>query len=156
MRKPCKHTDHIDLAVKRLESGVLLVSSDEAKTNVMAMAWGLIGFQWSRPVFVAPVRTSRFTHGLIEASGEFVVCVQPASMDGIMMRAGSSSGRDLDKISDLGLQTFAMPEVKVPGIEGSLITYACKVIHRASAEPLSNHTFFFGEILCTYADDSLS
>lgn len=156
MRKRCRHTDYVDLAVKRLEKGVFLVSADRTKANVMAMAWGMIGFQWSKPVFVAPVRTTRFTHGLIEEAGEFVVCIQPPSMDGLMMQAGSSSGRDRDKISDLGLQLFTIPEVSVPGIEGSLITYACKVLHTASAEPLSNHTFFFGEILGTYADDSLT
>jgi flavin reductase (DIM6/NTAB) family NADH-FMN oxidoreductase RutF len=143
------------LAVKRLEKGVFLVSADRTKTNVMAMAWGMIGFQWSKPVFIAPVRTTRFTHGLIETAGEFVVCVQPPSMDDLMMQAGSSSGRDRDKIGDLGLQLFTIPEVSVPGIEGSLITYACRVLHTASAEPLSNHTFFFGEILSTYADESL-
>jgi flavin reductase (DIM6/NTAB) family NADH-FMN oxidoreductase RutF len=143
------------LDVKRLEKGVFLVSADRTKTNVMAMAWGMIGFQWSKPVFIAPVRTTRFTHGLIETAGEFVVCVQPPSMDDLMMQAGSSSGRDRDKIGDLGLQLFTIPEVSVPGIEGSLITYACRVLHTASAEPLSNHTFFFGEILSTYADESL-
>lgn len=155
VRKRCRHTDYVDLAVRRLEKGIFLVSADRTKTNVMAMAWGFIGFQWSKPVFIAPVRTTRFTHGLIEATGEFVVCVQPPSMDDKMMQSGSSSGRDHDKISDLGLKLFTLPEVSVPGIEGSLITYACKVIHKASAEPLSNHTFFFGEILGTYADESL-
>ena len=102
MRKRCRHTDYVDLAVKRLEKGVFLVSADRTKANVMAMAWGMIGFQWSKPVFVAPVRTTRFTHGLIEEAGGFVVCIQPPSMDGLMMQAGSSSGRDRDKISDLG------------------------------------------------------
>lgn len=155
MRKRCHHTDHVDLAIKRLEKGVFLVSKFAGKTNVMAMAWGSPGFMWSKPVFIAPVRTSRFTHSLIEGSGEFVVCVQPESMDDLMMRSGSCSGRDLDKIKELNLQTFSIPEVSVPGIEGSLLTYACKVIHTASAEPLSSHTLFFGQILAVYADSSL-
>lgn len=156
MRSPCRHTDFVDVAVKRLERGVLLVSSHEGRANAMAMAWGFIGFQWSKPMFIAPVRTTRFTHGLIEGSGEFVVCVQPESMDDIMTRTGMCSGRDVDKIKDLGLRTFEIPEVKVPGIEGSLLTYACRVVHTASAEPHSNHTFFFGEILRVYADESLA
>lgn len=156
MRSPRRHTDFVDLAVRRLERGVLLVSGHEGRTNAMAMSWGFIGFQWSKPVFIVPVRTTRFTHGLIESSGEFVVCVQPESMDDVMSRAGSCSGRDVDKITDFGLQTFELPEVKVPGIEGSLLTYACRVVHTASAEPLSNHTFFFGEIVGVYADESLA
>ena len=97
----------------------------------------------------------RFTHDLIEGSGEFVVCIQPETMDDIMMRTGSCSGRDVDKLKELNLETFNVPEVSVPGIEGSLLTYACKVIHKASAEPLSNHTLFFGHVLGVYADKSL-
>lgn len=155
MRIRCNYTDHADLAIKRLEKGVLLVSQHEGKTNVMAMAWGFPGVMWSKPVFIAPVRTSRFTHDLIEGSGEFVVCIQPETMDDIMMRTGSCSGRDVDKLKELNLETFNVPEVSVPGIEGSLLTYACKVIHKASAEPLSNHTLFFGHVLGVYADKSL-
>ena len=142
---------HAQLTIDRLKKGVFLVSIDEnEQANVMAMAWGFIGFQWMKPLFIVPVRADRYTNGLIDKSKEFVVSIQPEDMDDDMMYTGSHSGRDVDKFKELELGKVAIPELKTPGIDGCLIHYACKVIHTASAEPHSSHKFFFGEILNVY------
>jgi len=155
MRQKCAPMEYAGFAIKRLEKGVFLVSiDDDDHPNVMAMAWGFIGFQWSKPVFIAPVRTERYTYGLIDRAEEFAVCIQPESMDEDMMYCGTHSGRDTNKFADRDLKTFSLPSIRTPGIEGSVLIYECKVIHRASAEPHSSHVFFFGEILRVYHDDN--
>ncbi len=156
MLNPCKPFDNVDLVIKRLQKGVFLLSADEnGKTNAMAMSWGFIGIQWSKPIFIAPVRLERYTYGLIKKMGSFVVCVQPEDMDDDMFYCGSKSGRDEDKLEKLGLKTIPLPNGKIPALERSLFVFECDVIHETSAAPHTSHTFFYGEIKGAYRDASL-
>lgn len=141
------------LTIDRLQKGILLVSVDKlGKPNVMTTSWGFIGFQWGKPVFITPVRLERYSHDLIASSGEFVISVQPESMDDDMMYCGTYSGREVDKFKERNLTAIDIPGMKTPGIQGSLLHYACKVLHTASAMPHTSHTFFFGEITAVYRE----
>jgi len=141
------------LSIDRLKKGVLLVSIDaQDKPNVMTTSWGFMGFQWGKPVFITPVQPVRYSHDLIVASGEFVISVQPPSMDEAMLFCGAKSGRNTDKFAAQNLQPVALPGFRTPGIGGALLHFACKVVHTACAQPLSPHTFFFGEIIKVYAE----
>ena len=144
--------EHSGYAIERLSSGILLVSADGEVVNPMAIAWGFLGYQWSKPVFIAPVRTSRFSHPIIAKTRKFTVCVQPEEMDEVKAYCGQKSGRDVDKIKELGLTTTSLGDFDVPVIDGCKLAYLCNVIHTASAEPLSNHEFFFGEVSALYSD----
>ena len=62
------------------------------------------------------------------------------------------SGQNIDKWQARGLTPVQIPGFRTPGVAGSLLHYACRVMHKASAEPLSSHTFFFGEIDKVYTD----
>ncbi len=140
--------------IDRLKKGILLVSVDaQGKPNVMTTSWGFLGYQWSKPVYITPVQPIRFSHDLIAASGEFVISVQPPALDEAMMFCGAHSGRDTDKWQACGLKPvrLPLPGFRTPGVDGSLLHFACKVVHTASAKPLSPHTFFFGEVLKVYA-----
>lgn len=153
MLRQCAPMEYVDYTVRRLEKGVLLVSNQEGKNpNVMTISWGFIGFQWSKPVFIVPVRTERFSHPLIAKSGEFVVSIQPPTMDDDANYCGTRSGKDTDKWVERGFVPVQLPGIATPGIEQANLHYACRVIHTASAEPLTSHTFFFGEIVGAYVD----
>lgn len=142
------------LTINRMENGIFLVSVDKSgKPNVMTTSWGFMGFQWDKPVFITPVRLERYSHDLIVNSGEFVISVQPESMDDDMLYCGTHSGRDVDKFKERNFVPVAIPDMKTPGIQGSLLHYACKVIHTASAMPHTSHTFFFGEIMAVYKEE---
>jgi len=147
--------------------GGLLVSADrEGKPNVMAIGWGLLGPGWAKPVFLTLVRPSRYTHGLIEARGEFTVNIMPAGMEDIVAYCGGCSGRDHDKFAEKGLTPVAGRTVAVPTLGEAIIAYECRVVHkckvipealapeiRTSAYPRGDyHTLYFGEILAALAE----
>jgi hypothetical protein len=67
--------------------GLLLVSGDMDKPNVMAIGWGTAGITWGKPLFVVLVRPSRYTYGLIEKSGEFTVNVPFPEMEEVVSLA---------------------------------------------------------------------
>ena len=87
------------------DGGVFLVSIDsQGRANPMTIGWALLGTVWRRPVLLVLVRPSRFTHHLIEESREFAVCVpKRGELREALEFCGTRSGRDLDKVAELGL-----------------------------------------------------
>ncbi len=114
-----------------IKKGVLLTAAHGGKVNPMTIAWGTVGINWGRPVFVAYVRESRFTRELLDANGEFTVSVPvDSSVSGILSVCGTKSGRDMDKVNELGLTLEEPVNISVPGIAELPLTLECKVLYR--------------------------
>lgn len=146
--------------------GAFLVAADRAgKPNAMTIGWFQVGTVWARPVAHVLVRPSRYTHGLLLASGEFVVAVPFGTMKEELAFCGSRSGREVDKFAELGLRTEPAKEVSLPLLTGCAVAYECRVVARTALVPegiLDDgirakyysrgdlHTLFLGEILATW------
>ena len=129
----------------------------------MSIAWGAVGIEWNKLVFMALVRHSRHTHGMM--GGEFTVNIAvDGSASEIINYCGTKSGRDTDKIADMGLTLVDGREVDVPAIKELPMTLECRIIYRQDQDenaipdsikkrmyPKSDyHTVFFGEIIAAY------
>ncbi len=123
------YAGHICKALK--PNGVLLTTAAGGKVNTMTIGWGIIGIEWGRPLFIAYVRESRFTKQMIEQSGEFTVNIPYGDVDKkILGYCGTKSGRDTNKIEDLGLHLVDSEVVSAPGIKELPLTLECKVIYK--------------------------
>ncbi|MEM3715820.1 MAG: flavin reductase family protein [Candidatus Bathyarchaeia archaeon] len=144
------------------DTGLLLGSiGSDGKPNLMTIGWGLIGVIWNKPVFTVAVRPSRYTHKLIEESGEFTVNVPNEEMSEACVICGTLSGRDIDKFEKTGLKWRCGDLVKAPVVEGCPIVYECKVLYKDTVKLQAlpkdmvesiypgkdAHTLYYGEIL---------
>lgn len=133
MKKMIDPFDHAVEFAKNMKRGILLTTKGRGMVDTMTIGWGTIGVEWGRPVFVAYVRESRFTRELLDENPEFTVNVPTAQLDSkILGFCGTKSGRDVDKIRELGLHLEEPVNVSVPGIRELPLTLECKVIYRNS------------------------
>jgi flavin reductase (DIM6/NTAB) family NADH-FMN oxidoreductase RutF len=147
--------------------GLLLTSrSREGQANSMIIGWGQIGSVWGRPIWTVLVRPSRFTYELIEQTGDFTVSVPGSDMEQACKLCGSTSGRDRDKLGQAGLKAVPAKKVQSPIIDGCIIQYECRVLHKSDLEPEGLvqliktgsypngdfHRTYWGEIVAAYAD----
>lgn len=122
---------------KALRQGVLLTTKAGGRVNTMTIGWGSLGVIWGRAVFTAYVREGRLTRALLDENPEFTVNIPRGRLDrGILGFAGSRSGRDADKIAELGLTLEDPVTVSVPAIAELPLTLECKVIYRQPQEPM--------------------
>ena len=153
-----------------MPGGILLTTKAGDRVNTMTIGWGHIGIEWGKPIFVAYVRESRFTCQMLDENGEFTVNIPAGSVDKkILGYCGTKSGRDTDKIKDLGLTLEDPIAISVPGIRQLPLTLECKVIYKQkqdlSAIPADTlaryypadqsgfqdyHYAYYGEILAAY------
>lgn len=158
-----------------VNKGVLLTTRTDDKVNSMTISWGTLGIEWARPIFTTFVREHRFTREQLEKNPEFTINIPVGEYNKkILGVCGSKSGRDMDKIGELGLTLVDSDEISVPGIKELPLTLECKVIYHQlqdksaipegiqqsnypqdvpSTHPSSNkdyHEAFYGEIVKAY------
>lgn len=113
-----------------LSEGVLLTTKNQDKVDSMTIGWGTLGIIWGEPVFIAFVRTGRFTREQLDASGEFTVNIPFGPYQKkILGYCGSRSGRTCDKAKDLGLTLVDSDLVQAPGIKEQPLTLECKILY---------------------------
>ncbi len=146
--------------------GAFLISQAEGSTpNPMTIGWGLGGSCWGRAVFLVLVRPSRYTHGLIEHSGEFCVSIPDSGLDKELAFCGSKSGREVDKVQELSLGLVSGSHVSVPTLDIPGVHYECRVVAktRLTEDGLLDtdlrdrhypkgdlHTLYFGQVLAVH------
>lgn len=162
-----KEAGHI---LENVGKGVLLTTAADGKVNTMTIGWGTLGIQWKKPIFIAFVRESRYTKELLDKNPEFTVNIPYGEYDkSILGICGTRSGRDIDKIQELGLTLEESETVSVPGIRQLPLTLECKVIYRQEQDPAAiseentaryypkedgqsgdYHTAYYGEVTAAY------
>lgn len=131
MKRTVNAFDYAGDICKSMSKGILMTTKKDDFVNSMVIGWGHIGIEWGKPIFVAYVRESRYTKELVENHGEFTVNVPMGDFDSNIIRiCGTKSGRDLDKIKELGLTLVDSDHVSVPGIKEFPLTLECKVIYK--------------------------
>ena len=168
MKKEICLFDYAGKICEALKAGVLLTTKSKDTVNTMTIGWGSVGIEWGLPVFTAYVRESRFTRQLLDESGEFTVNISLTAPDKkVIAVCGTKSGREVDKISELGLTLEEPAVISVPGIREFPLTLECRVLLRNVQEERrlpenvqqrfysainagDYHIAYYGEILKAY------
>lgn len=117
------------------------------KKNIMAAAWSMpVDFS---PAKVAVVMDSKtLTRELVEASGEFGLQFPMRKIAQQTLDVGSISGRDCDKFSKFGLETFAAEKIAAPMLKDCIGWLECKVIKQGGEQ----FDVIIAEVIAAYAD----
>ncbi len=120
------------------------------KPNIITVAWA--GTICSDPVMLSiSVRKNRFSHDIIQETGEFVVNLVTKDLIRATDYCGVRSGRDVDKFTEMKLTPAVIDELSCPGIAESPVNIACKV---TEVKELGSHDMFLATVLGVYVDDS--
>jgi flavin reductase (DIM6/NTAB) family NADH-FMN oxidoreductase RutF len=139
-------------AYRLLEPGpVCLVTAQyRGKKNVMPAAW-VTPVSSDPPMVAIAVYSGRFTHGLIQKSGEFALNIPPRPLAEKVKKAGDVSGEDLDKFLQIGLTPYEGKQVNAPLIAECIGHLECGVVDTVRA---GDHTLFLGEIVGASAEEA--
>lgn len=135
MKREIQAADYAEQIIKAIPKGVLVTTKAGDKLNSMTIGWGTYGTEWSSEMFAVYVRESRFTRELLDQNPEFTINIPLSEYDKEILKVcGTKSGRDIDKIKELGL-TLEEPEIiSVPAIKEFPLTLECRVVFRQKQE----------------------
>lgn len=126
---------------------VYLVSCEhQGKKNIISV--GMFAYFSGKPPLVGVgIAPSRFSYGLIQRSGAYVVNVVDEKLVEAVKVCGENSGRDVDKFALTKLTPVPASKVSAPVIEESPLNIECKVVQVIE---VGDHVWFIGEVLATH------
>ena len=130
---------------------VMVSCGDGEEKNIITIGWtGIINSD--PPITYISVRKSRYSHHIIEKTGEFVVNLTTEKLAFAADYCGVKSGRDVDKFKEMRLTPESADIVKCPMIAQSPVNLECRVIEVKS---YPTHDMFIAEIVAMHADDGI-
>ncbi len=122
----------------------------DERADIVTIAW--TGTVCSDPAMVSiSVRPERFSHGIIEKSGEFVINLVTEKLTRACDWCGVRSGKDYDKFKEMNLTEYKSDFMNTPAIDESPVNIYCKVV---KTERLGSHDMYIAEVVGVTVDDS--
>lgn len=171
MKRKINVWEHTKTIMDAMNPGVLVTTKADGQVNTMTIGWGMVGTQWRKNIFILYIRESRHTKMMLEKNPEFTINVPVGEPEKqIVAFCGTKSGRDVDKIRELGLTLEEPTTISVPGIKELPLTLECRVVYQQDQDPAAiqedvtkryyppffedgradYHTIYYGEILDAY------
>ena len=127
----------------------VMVSCGSRKPNIITIAWtGIVNS--NPPMTYISVRKERYSHNIIENTGEFVINLCSEELAFATDFCGVRSGRDTDKFKEMKLTPERAEIVGCPMIKESPVNIECRV--REIIE-LGSHDMFIADILKVHVDE---
>ena len=128
---------------------VMVSCGSMEESNIITIAWtGIINSD--PPMTYISVQPKRYSHDIIEKSGEFVINLVPSALAKAMDFCGVRSGRDVDKFSSQGLTREEAETVAAPMIAESPVNLECRV---KDIVRMPTHDMFMAEITAVHVDE---
>jgi flavin reductase (DIM6/NTAB) family NADH-FMN oxidoreductase RutF len=127
----------------------LVTSAHRGARNVMAASWAM-ALDFDPPKVTLVIDANTYTRQLVESSGEFALNIPCRAIAASVYRAGSASGRDLDKFVHADLATFAAAQIAAPLVDGCVAWLECRVLPRPDNQ--QRHDLFIAEVVAAQAD----
>ncbi len=131
---------------------VLVSCGTLAAPNLLTIGW--TGTICTQPCMVSiSVRPERFSHPLIEESGQFVINLPTENLVRAVDWCGVRSGREHNKFAEMGLHADASTVLNgCPVLAESPLNLECRVTQKL---PLGTHDLFLAEVVGVDVDESL-
>jgi flavin reductase (DIM6/NTAB) family NADH-FMN oxidoreductase RutF len=118
------------------------------KPNITTLAW-VMPTSSEPPLVAISLAPKRYSHTLIEESGEFVINIPTLELLQATFACGNFSGRSFDKFKKAGLTPAPAKKVKAPIIRECIAHLECAVDSKFTT---GDHTVFVGKVLAAYAN----
>ena len=123
---------------------------NENRSNIITLAWA--GTVCSAPVMLSvSIRPERYSHDIIEKSGEFVVNLVTEDLTRACDWCGVRSGKDYDKFKEMKLAEYVSDFMETPAIAESPVNIYCKV---KDILRLGSHDMFLAEVVGVTVDET--
>lgn len=130
---------------------VLVSVGDMEKANILTIGWtGILAT--SPPKTYISVRPSRYSHGIISRTREFVINLTTDAMAYAADYAGIYTGAKVDKFEKLSLTKCKSEKVAAPTVAESPLSLECRV---TDVWHMGTHDVFVADIVNVSCDESI-
>jgi len=136
------------IAAKYPEPVALAVSMDRVanRPNIITLGWAMCTSH-SPPMLAISVGHTRHSLKNISDAGEFVLAFPSAAQAEAALFCGASSGRDVDKFAESGLEPLPALKVEPPLVADACANFECTVVDACES---GDHRIFIGRVVASH------
>ncbi len=133
-----------------LETGpvALISTAHKGRTDIMAQSWHTM-MEFEPPLVGCVISGRNFSFELLRASRECVINIPTADLAKKVVKAGNSSGSEVDKFAACGLTAVPAAVVKAPLIDECYASLECRI---ADGGWVNKYNFFVLEVVKAWID----
>ena len=125
--------------------------SEEGEDNALAVAYAG-NCSYDPPMVMVGIVPSRYSYDMVKNTGVFVVNLVPKELEKEYYYLGSHSGRDEDKLEELGLKVEDGKKVDAPLLVDFPVNVECEVVDSIMT---GSHEMFIGKVVQVHVDQEL-
>lgn len=129
---------------------LILACDSRGRPNIMTAAWAM-PVSSNPPLACVAISPRRYTYELIRESKEFTINVADVGMIREAHYCGTVSGRNVDKVSRLGLGLIPPSKINTPLLENALASLECSLYGEHEA---GDHVLVLGRVLAAHAREN--
>jgi flavin reductase (DIM6/NTAB) family NADH-FMN oxidoreductase RutF len=126
---------------------LLVATSDGENRDVMTIAWHTM-LDFNPPLLGIVMGKDHYSRALLEKSRSCVVAIPGVDLAPLVVGAGTTSGRDLDKFEAFRIATLSGETVAAPLLADCLYNFECKVI-----DEVEKYEMIVLEVVKAWAND---
>ncbi|MCD8167665.1 MAG: DUF4468 domain-containing protein [Bacteroides sp.] len=110
------------------EDWMLITAGDDTRFNMMTASWGGLGQLYGKPVAFCFINPARYTYQLMEKGDTYTLTFYTEAYRDVLQLAGTTSGRDGDKVKASGLTPITTPSGSKAFAEAWMVIECRKLI----------------------------
>jgi flavin reductase (DIM6/NTAB) family NADH-FMN oxidoreductase RutF len=122
---------------------IVLIKEKSGRINPVTIGWTMLTSH-EPPMMAFSLGKDRYSAGLIEDAGCFVISFPSEEMEKETLLFGTKSGKDTDKLSISGVATSPAKKIDCVILNDAVANFECRFI---SVYPTGDHIIFIGEII---------
>lgn len=131
--------------------GLVCTKKEDGSANLMAVSWWT--YLSNHPPMLGVCLSKKGLSGkLIEANGEFCLCIVGEGLKEAALNCGRCSGRTVNKAEEFGIELEKAEVVDTQMVSHSKVVFECKLV---SCNDASDHVMYMAEIVATHGNTEL-
>ncbi len=128
---------------------IAIATDPSGKPNPITLGWSMFA-SGKPPMFAIAVATPHYSVEAIRHANAFTVVWPSSDMEKEAMFFGSRSGRDTNKIKELGTNTLPAEKIDSVLLPDAVANFECVL---DSDVQVGDHIIFFGTVVASYMND---
>lgn len=146
-----KELTNVPMGVYPAPNLIVSCRDKDEKNNALAVGFAC-NVSNNPPMVMICVTPERYSHDLIQDSGEFVINIPTKGFEKEFYYLGTKSGRDEDKFKALGLEWEEGTKVNAPLLSACPMSVECKVTQTVKTG--GSHDLFIASVEAVHCDEA--
>jgi flavin reductase (DIM6/NTAB) family NADH-FMN oxidoreductase RutF len=126
-----------------------IMETPDGRYNLITLEW-FMRTSIEPPMLAISIGLTRYSHECLQQAKYFSLCIPSEEMREETMFCGTVSGREVNKLDEIGEEWFQGKLDKIPILKNAAANFECEIVTQVRS---GDHTIFVGEVKHSWKEE---